>query len=296
MIESIGAQLGGKLADRLAVALLSPALAFWTLGCAAWIWIRPHSANQAVNRLASLSGLAQGALLIGALMAVAASGVVVQRTEPVVLRLLQGYWPPALRSALASRYRRRLAADDKTWQELYSRWEDGKATETEAIELQAAERRLARLPATPDQVMPTRLGNVLRSAENRPYDWYGLDAVNCWSRLWLVLPDAAKNEVSAARADLDTATTWWTWAALTAVWTVFTPWALLVAVAACLLSYPLVVGSAMRFGDLVNATFDVHRGLLYDALGRPRPSSQDSERATGQALSQALWRGPAPPC
>ena len=59
--------------------LLSPALAFWALGCAAWIWTRPRSADHAVVRLASLSGLAQGALLIGALLVVAASGVIVQR-------------------------------------------------------------------------------------------------------------------------------------------------------------------------------------------------------------------------
>jgi hypothetical protein len=293
MIESVSAEVGSKLTDRLAVVVLSPAFAFWAVGLAAWIWTRPHAADHAVSRLATLSGLAQGALLIGGLLVVAASGVVVQRAAPTMLRLLQGYWFPAVRSALAGRYRRRLAADDATWQHLYSTWEEGKATASEAAELLAVERRLARLPPTADLVMPTRLGNVLESAERRPYDWYGLDPVRCWSRLWLVLPDAAKTEVSAARADLDAAATWWTWAALTAVWTLFTPWALLVAAAACLLSYSVVIGSAARFGDLVNAIFDVHRGLLYDALGWPRPSGPEAERTEGQAVSQALWRGPA---
>jgi hypothetical protein len=218
---------------------------------------------------------------------------VVQRAAPVVLRLLQGHWPAALRSVVAGRYRGKLAADDKAWQELYSRWEAGEASDTEEIRLLSAERRLGRMPSRPEQVMPTRLGNVLRAAESRPYDWYGLDSVVCWPRLWLVLPDAVKTEVGGAQAELQAAVTWWTWAALTAIWTIFTPWALPVALAGCLLSYAAVIGAAMRFGDLVNAAFDVHRGLLYDALGCPRPGGHASERAMGLALSQALLRGPA---
>ena len=293
MFETVASNLGGKLADRLAVVLLSPAFAFWALGGVAWLWTRPRAVDHAVSRLATLSGLAQGALLLGALLVMAASGAVIARTVPTVLRLLQGYWPAPLRSALAARYRRRLTDDDETWQDLYTRWAADKATETEAAELLAVERRLARLPASPDQVMPTRLGNVMRAAERRPYDWYGLDSVHCWPRLWLLLPDPAKGEVNAARADLEAAVTWWTWAALTAVWAILSPWALLVTVVACLFSYLAMIGSAVRFGELVNAVYDVLRGLLYDALGYSRQGSRESEREAGVALTQALLRGPA---
>jgi hypothetical protein len=75
------------------------------------------------------------------------------------------------------------------------------------------------------------------------------------------------------------------------MWTFLTPWALLLAAIACALTYPAVVGAAARFGELVDATFDLHRGLLYDALGWPRPDSGESERDRGEALTQALWRG-----
>ena len=293
MFETVTSDVSGKLADRLAVVLLSPAFAFWALGGVAWAWTRPQAADHAISRLATLSGLAQGALLVGALLAATASAAVIQRTVPIVLRLLQGYWPAPLRSVLAARYRHRLADDDKTWGDLYPSWAEGKATETETTELQAIERRLTRLPATPEQVMPTRLGNVMRAAGRRPYDWYGLDSVRCWPRLWLLLPDPAKEEVNVARADLETAVTWWTWAALTVVWVIFTPWALLVAAVACLFSYLAMIGSAVRFGELINAVYDVHRGLLYDALGYGRPGSRESERDAGIALTQALLRGPA---
>jgi len=44
-------------------------------------------------------------------------------------------------------------------------------------------------PAESDRHMPTKLGNILRAAELRSKDKYGLDAVICWPRLWLLLPD-----------------------------------------------------------------------------------------------------------
>jgi hypothetical protein len=292
MFETVTSGLGGKLADRLAVVLLSPAFAFWALGGVAWTLTRPHAVDHAVSRLATLSGFAQGALIVGALLVATASSAVIQRTVPIMLRLLQGYWPAPLRSVLAARYRHRLAGETEIWEGLYPRWEEGTATATETAELQATERRLARLPATPEKVMPTRLGNVMRAAEGRPFDWYGLDSVSCWPRLWLLLPDPAKEEVTVARADLETAVTWWTWAALTAVWAIFTPWALLVTAVACLFSYLAMIGSAVRFCELVNAIYDVHRGLLYDALGYARPDSRESERDTGIALTRALLRGP----
>ena len=159
MFETVTADLGGKLADRLAFVLLSPAFAFWALGIAAWVWTRPRSADHAISRLATLSGLAQGLLTLGALLAIAASGAVIQRTVPAVLRLLQGYWPAPLRSALAARWRHRLATDNDTWEALYPRWAEGKATDKETAELLATEQRLARLPGTPEQVMPTTIFN-----------------------------------------------------------------------------------------------------------------------------------------
>ena len=291
MIAGITASLSGKIAEHWSALLLSPAFAFWALGAAAWIWARPDSAERTIDRLAALSSLAQGVLCVGALLVVAASGFVVERAAGTVLRVLQGYWPVRLRTLLASRYRKRLDTDDDRWQELYARWESDSATPAETAELQTVERRLAALPTRPEQIMPTRLGNVMVAAESRPQDWYGLDAVRCWPRLWLVLPESVKADVAAARAELDAAVTWWTWAALTAVWVVFTPWALLVAAVAAWVSYAAVVGAATRFGQLVDATFDVHRGLLYDALGWSRPETTEAERARGEALTQALWRG-----
>ena len=140
--------------------------------------------------------------------------------------------------------------------------------------------------------MPTRIGNILRASESGIVGKYGIDPVRCWPALWLVLPDTTQRVVGAARSSLDTAVTWWLWAVLLAVWTIFTPWALLVAAAASWPAYLNVRTTAARYGELVDATFAIHRGLLYDGLGRPRPAASH-EHASGEALTAALWRGPA---
>jgi hypothetical protein len=295
VIAALWPSLGGNLAERWFALLQSPAFAFWAVGAAAWLWTRPGAAERerALDELSQLSQLAQVIVLVGALLVILASGLVVERLARPLIRVLEGYWPRRLRNALTARVARRKARAEARWGELQARWEKGSATRAEVAELVTIEGRLSRLPADERELMPTRLGNLLRAAESRPGEKYGLDAVQCWPRLWLVLPDATKDAVAAAGADLNTSATWWTWSALVAVWTVFTPLALIVAALAAALSYAVLVGSAARYAQLVEAAFDVHRGLLYDAVGHTRPEDPGAEVAAGQQLSQLLLRGPA---
>ena len=297
MISSFWSGLGSNLAERWAAALFTPAFAFWALGVGAWLLRRPDAdaSRRLMDAFQGLSGIAQTALIVLVLLVAAASSVVAERLALAVLRALEGYWPRPLRQlarALVRRHAARFEALEKRWDELYLRHEEGRSTPGEQQELIDLERRLAAMPAHADLLMPTRLGNVLRAAESGVEDKYGIDPVRCWPALWLVLPDVTRTEVTAARASLDTAATWSLWSVLVAVWAVFTPWAVLVAVVAAVAAYPNLLGSAARYGELVDAAFALHRGLLYDALGRPRPAQPSDERAAGRALTAALWRGP----
>ncbi|MEK6438967.1 hypothetical protein [Pseudonocardia sp. T1-2H] len=297
MISSFWSGLGGKLAERGAAALFTPAFAFWALGVGAWLLSRPDAAAQRrlMDAFEGLSGIAQATLIVLVLLVVAASSVVAERLALAVLRVLEGYWPRPLRALARALVRWRAARFvvlEKRWVELYARHEEGRSAQGEEQELVDLERRLAALPARADRLMPTRLGNVLRAAESGVEDKYGIDPVRCWPALWLVLPDATRTEVTAARASLDTAATWVLWSVLVVVWAVFTPWAVPVAVVAAVAAYANLLGTAARYGELVDAAFALHRGLLYDALGRPRPSQPSDERAAGRVLTAALWRGP----
>ena len=179
---------------------------------------------------------------------------------------------------------------------LAAKVQERRATANEQRRHLALERQLRRIPTeanenAPTRRMPTTLGNILRAAESWPADKYGLDPVKCWPRLWLVLPDTARNELETARARLDSSATLVVWAGLFAVWTVWAWWALPAALVIALAGYRLVLGSAAVYSDLLESAFDVHRRLLYEALAWPLPRTPAEERALGEALTQYLWRG-----
>ncbi|WP_381801666.1 hypothetical protein [Streptomyces niveus] len=48
---------------------------------------------------------------------------------------------------------------------------------------------------------------------------------------------------------------------------------------------------AETYADLLEATIDVHRGLLYQALRWPTPTDPDDERRQGRKLTMYLARG-----
>ena len=141
--------------------------------------------------------------------------------------------------------------------------------------------------------MPTALGNILRASETRISEKYGLQVNACWAPFWQVLPVQAQTEVSASRTNLDSAAVLITWGALFAVWTVFTWWAVPVAVAATAFGVYFAHATAAVYADLLEGTFDAHRYLLYRSLRWPLPANPEAEQISGRAVSVYLWRGSA---
>lgn len=307
MITAFWSGLGGKLADRAALALVSPAFAFWLVGLLAWV------AAGGLPRLRALVAPVAGqpepvqlAAIVTALLVILGTGLVAERLAPAALRFLQGDWPDAarpLRRLLAARHYRAKESLEVRWEQLYARVAEAAAVveggqapqaglEPEEEDLLEVERRLAAYPGRSHRVAPTRLGNVLRAAESGVRDKYGIDAARCWPALWLLLPEAVRAEVAEARKALDSAVLWWTWSVLLTVWVALDLRVLALVATGSALSYRGVVGAAARYGELVDASYALHRGLLYDAVRWPTPRD-DEEVAWGYALTTALWRGPA---
>jgi hypothetical protein len=290
MLTQFFSNLGGKLAEQWASTVLTPAFVFWAGGLVAWVW--RHHWTPLESGIMNLSMPTQVALLIGSLMLVIASAVMVQRFELPVLRLLEGYWSGwflPLRVSLVQRQNSKRSRDDQRFQDLTAKGKN--RTPAEAEEYAAMDVQQRRVPYDPHERMPTHLGNILRAAERWPADKYGLDAVICWPRLWLLLPDGAKNEISAARNGLDAGARVWLWSVLFLAWTVWAWWAALVAVLTAFLAYRWMLNAAETYGDLLESSFDVHRITLYKALRWPFPPNASEEHAYGKQLTQYLSRG-----
>jgi hypothetical protein len=136
--------------------------------------------------------------------------------------------------------------------------------------------------------MPTRLGNVLRAYERKPAEKYGLDAIVCWSRLWLLLPDSVKADLNAARAEFNAAVRLWIWSVLFIIWTGWAWWALPVSVLSAWIAYQWAVSAAQTYGILIEATFDTHRHLLYQALRIDLPACNAQEITKGTLITNYL--------
>jgi hypothetical protein len=270
---------------------------------------------------------AQVAIVLSGLLLVTASALAAERLTLPLLRLLEGYWsrPRWLRERLVRHRRRRRDAWTSAFEKLATRQRMGLLTPAELVDLIALERTPAadparrnhlrrrraqgldarqvaelgrarrRLRATPrrdELVMPTRLGDTLRAAEQRSGDKYGLDGVVCWHGLWLVLPVEVRAELVQARLALDRATRMWLWGALFVVWTPWTLWAVPIAVAVPALAYyGGMLTAAGLFGELLVAAYDLHRFRLYDGLRLPRPRDPRSERRDGRRVTEQLWGG-----
>jgi hypothetical protein len=292
VLTSFWQGVGTKLAERW-VAALAPSMVFWGIGLAV--------TGLDAGSLAARPPAVQVLVLAGALLLVSASALLVRRLVFPLTRLLEGYgWPVSARGRLLVRAGKRHDALEKDYQRVNTRLESRELKPFDRLELLEARSRLEldlrRFPDEPDteapqRLMPTRLGNILRAAESRPADKYGLDAVVCWPRLWLVLPEESRKELGAARTAMDNAVAAMIWSALLLAWTPWTWWAL-VGPGAAFLTYRLwLLDRAADYGELVESAFDVHRGALYAALRWPLPAAPDQERALGESLTSYLWRG-----
>lgn len=293
MLTKFWESVGTKLGDRLA-AVTGPALLFALTGVL--LWTRARGGFKALIQprdwLVHQSGATQ-LVLAGLALAVAiAAGLLVQRFTPAALRLIEGYWPERARRPLVKRAGDRYTELRTEWAGLAPLIAAATATPEQRRRFAVLDTRLRRLPTGAHRLMPTTVGNILRAAETRPRDKYGLDGVSVWPVLWLVLPDSTRDEIRTARAALDAAVAGAIWALLAVVYTVFSPWMLLAApILAALIHRVWIVDRAATFADLVEASYDLYRQSLYTQLRWPLPANPADEYTQGQRINAYLLRG-----
>ena len=293
-----------NLANRWIGTLFTPAFVFWLGGGLALLQqVGWKCIEQFFTTLPEPLPIGLGVL---ALLVVSASGFVAQQFEFSVLRLLEGYWPRwcrPLSRRLVKRQKRKWKVIDQQWQDSNRKGMKALTSEERQDYIQA-DLQLSSFPDTgrelppelpPDtgRLLPTRLGNILRSAEDRCAEKYGLDAIICWPRLWLLLPDAVKAELSAARDALNLTARLWLWGLLFLLWApVFCVWwPLPLGLVTAWLSYRWMLQAAQVYGDLLESAFDLYRFQLYESLRWPMPKTPAQERAFGEKITDYLWHG-----
>jgi hypothetical protein len=282
MLTSLSGGLLGLLGRRFVLTVWLPtALCFGGLGALIVTWAGwPHATHWWLRQPAQF----QLTLFVLALAWITFSAYLVAALLPAFIRIGEGYWPSWL-SWLARRrqdsHRRRQAAM--------------------AVDAAVFARYHVDYPLRPGSVMPTRLGNILRAAEDHALDRYQINAIVAWPRLYILLPGQFVAAIAAAKTPLDLMAVIGALASAFAVLgiaiaAILLPWYAALAcfggsVAVLWLAYSGAVQAARPYAQLIRAAFDVHRGLLLDAAGLRRPRSYAEEQRQWQQICHLWFQG-----
>lgn len=231
-------------------------------------------------------------------VAVVVVAVIAEPFQVTLVRLLEGYWGQ-------SRTGRLLAAPGIAFHRARRRRLDhaqrrstsdpaAPAAAHERATREEAARKLRAYPPEP-ALLPTMLGNVLRSAEGRAGGRYGLETITIWPRFYPILSDKVRAVLDDLRDQLDlTARFCIVFGVATVISIAFLAahgwWltAAAVAFACALLSYRAALSAAAAYGQAMEAAFDLQRFDLLTALHLPLPADLTSEVAANHELSKFL--------
>jgi hypothetical protein len=306
------------------------------------LWVYALYASDAWTHEPSLGALRDAFAnwsLAGAAWLVLATVLVALFIHPLqfpTVQLLEGYWGPSrlarsamrLRTAhyrtkaqkvraqlkehgelLDDRVNKHLGAraagltDDEWWRES-DKYLDEKADDqalSHALAIDIYDKAKGRYPRQ-SRMMPTRLGNALRSMEDRAGRQYGLDAITVSPHLALVAPASHVEYLQDSREQLDLTVRLCSVSLLATVITVPAVltdglWLLLALIPYTLayVAYRAAVSAADEFMVAVSTIIDLDRFALYRHLGLRRPRTTHQERRRNDKLMLLLKNDPDEP-
>jgi len=235
-------------------------------------------------------------------------GIIIHPIQFTIVQFLEGYWG-ASRTALTIRTQRilhyqelcqRLEHEQITAGEVLNNWKDAgvKATARSRARFnsqyfEAKRVRDTAFPPLLDQIMPTRLGNVLRRAEILAGSQYGMDALRSVPHLLMIAPEKHASYVNDQRTLLDLAVRMTflsaaaTGTAVLFLWP-YGPWALvaLFPYAITYLSYRGTVVAARHYGSALSLLINLNRFRLYEELHLQLPATTEDERDLNASLTK----------
>jgi hypothetical protein len=139
---------------------------------------------------------------------------------------------------------------------------------------------------------PTWTGDRLSAVDVRIAATYGLDLRSAWPRLWLIMPEEARTELSAAQDAMTRALRLLGWAGLYALLTLWWWPAVMVGLAIAALARYRIRAAVSVLADLSEAAVDVYATALADRLGVSHPGWLTRE--VGQDITSRLRKDRLP--
>ena len=268
-------------------------------------WHHPPDWNHA---FVSLGHLGVGGIALLTFLGVGL-GIFIHPIQFAIVQFFEGYWgirpiPQAIRYQRIVRYQllcQKLNRDVSSTKKLLAAWERADLETTLSArapvrsKLDEADRVRYMFPADLDEVMPTRLGNVLRRAESQAGSQYGIDALQAVPHLLLIAPTNHIDYVNDQRSQLDLAirmTFISVVAAATAIiflWP-YGAWVLiaLIPYGLAYLSYRGSIVAAGHYGSALETLINLNRFALYQQLHMRLPASTENEQEANATLRDLL--------
>ena len=307
MMTSLLSTISGQFSKSLILGTLLPVMVFVLLFHLLITPLLPP--DWPIWRSLSLAGT-EGDLVPLSLAALVLTGILFNLNNQII-SFYEGYpWKDTALGKRCTQYhqarQKRMEARSRGWRTLLRRLPptDPRFL-TIYTEMDALSKRLPAEYPRHDLVLPTRLGNVLRSFEDYSYRQYCIEAITLWPRLTACLPPEFASLIGNSRMAFDFAVNCSLLSALLAVFIAilgsvsplllfpaerwYVPWLAQIFLFSWLsfAMYLLAVRSAGSWGEQVKSAFDLYRGDLLKRLGYARiPGTLAEERRLWNDISQ----------
>jgi hypothetical protein len=254
-------------------------------------------------------------------IALVLSGTLYTLNVPLV-RLYEGYpWKDSwIGQRRVEKYRKAMLGAQARWRGLRTLMYAWTPTEADAARRTKCEGEWIRygrevnldFPARAQSILPTRLGNVIRSFEHYPDRQYNMSAITLWPRLVAKIDKEYATALDDSKTGVDFTINCSFLSSVTAglifVIGLLYPWMfadaaariwwileIALAIVVALAFYRMAVGRAQAWGDMVKGAFDLYRRPLLADLGYTRvPSTLRAEREIWDDISNQLLYGDSP--
>ena len=293
MIEKFWDRLGENIANEWSLRMFSMSFIFFGVGIMTYVIKNGWDKLSIILNDLGANPVLGGTIIVLLLMAIVAANTIVSWATAKTLKLIEGYWIERIRDLVAVKEikrRRRLKSELNL---LIDKKEQQQLDVTDERMFASLEYTLQYFfPVDEALILPTSIGNILRSAEEYPLRVYGLEVNITFPHLWLVMPDHSRSQLTNARQNLDTSVQMFLWCLLLLVWVYFQWWISLVVIMCALIVWSRIKETAFTYAQLFRAMYDLYRFDLYRSLYLKLPKKSDvkDEVEHGKLLTKFIYR------